>query len=230
MEMNMKMDFGWMLAEARSKAGLTQNQLAQMSGVSDQIISDLEHNQLKEIPEGVMVSLHEILGLDEDTIKLWNELVETLGNKVEAMRVVKLMSFSMALEAMKRGECVNRLGWNGKGMYIYITSAKIVKRQIFQGHGPDPLVNSKFIVMCTASGSIIPWLASQSDLLADDWCVVVAGKGEPYVEGELNCSATYTHLSGKTITCSLKQGHPGKHKGVHERSLMFWDELEKEDK
>jgi hypothetical protein len=68
------------------------------------------------------------------------------------------MDFSEALKAMKNGSRAARTGWNGKGMWIEIQS-------------PDE--NSKmtlpYIFMKTAQGDLVPWLASQTDLLAGDW-------------------------------------------------------------
>ena len=68
------------------------------------------------------------------------------------------MTFSEALSILKGGEKVQRIGWNGKGMFIMLQL-------------PDE--NSKmslpYIFMYTAQGDFVPWLASQTDLLSDDW-------------------------------------------------------------
>lgn len=70
------------------------------------------------------------------------------------------MSFSSALILLKEGIAVQRKGWNGKGMYIFL----------FNGcDTPDFFVLEPHIVMFTADEKCIPWLASQSDLLANDW-------------------------------------------------------------
>lgn len=69
------------------------------------------------------------------------------------------MKFGEAIEAMKKGKKVARAGWNGKGMYINIRDAH---------DGYDP-----YIVMYTAQGTYQPgWLASQPDMLSEDWEVV----------------------------------------------------------
>ena len=68
------------------------------------------------------------------------------------------MNFGEALNALEGGSRVTREGWNGKGMWIHLQR-------------PDE--NSKmtlpYIYMRTAQGDLVPWLASQSDLLARDW-------------------------------------------------------------
>jgi len=66
------------------------------------------------------------------------------------------MTFSEALVAMKHGERVARLGWNAQGMYIWLSSI---------ADGLEPC-----FMMYTAQGKYQPgWLASQADLLANDW-------------------------------------------------------------
>jgi hypothetical protein len=68
------------------------------------------------------------------------------------------MKFGDAIEALKDGGCVARSGWNGKGMYIYLAT--------FDGFEP-------VFVMFTASKQFQPgWLASQADMLAEDWVAV----------------------------------------------------------
>jgi hypothetical protein len=69
-------------------------------------------------------------------------------------------NFGWALETLKMGKRVQRIGWNGKGMFIEL--------QV-----PDD--NSKmtlpYIYMYTACKNKVPWLASQTDILSSDWCI-----------------------------------------------------------
>lgn len=71
------------------------------------------------------------------------------------------LTFGDALSLLKRGTKVARAGWNGKGMWLEL--------QV-----PD--ANSKmtlpYIYMKTADDKVVPWLASQTDMLAEDWGVV----------------------------------------------------------
>ena len=66
--------------------------------------------------------------------------------------------FSWAINQLKKGKRAERKGWNGKNMYIELYI---------------PNENSKmtepYIFMKTAQGGLIPWLASQSDILSNDW-------------------------------------------------------------
>ena len=73
----------------------------------------------------------------------------------------RVHNFGQAIQFMKAGHRVARLGWNGKGMYVYLVP------------GAEKFL--PYIAMKTAQDTVVPWLASQSDMLADDW-IVWAGK------------------------------------------------------
>lgn len=85
------------------------------------------------------------------------------------------MNFGSALEWLKLGEKVSRQGWNGKGMFIYLVkgSTFTVNRAPLLGIYPEGTeINYRdHIDMKTADGSCVPWIASQSDLLAEDWVI-----------------------------------------------------------
>jgi len=75
------------------------------------------------------------------------------------------MTFGFALEALKRGEKVARKGWNGKGMWLtYIPAGGEVS---FGTAQPLPIL--PWVGMKTADDKFVPWLASQTDLLSEDW-------------------------------------------------------------
>ena len=82
-------------------------------------------------------------------------------------------SFGAALEQLKNGEKVARAGWNGKGMFIFLVpgSQFKVNRAPLLGiyeEGTE-IEYQPHIDMKTADGTIVPWLCSQSDMLATDW-------------------------------------------------------------
>lgn len=86
------------------------------------------------------------------------------------------MSFSLALAAVRGGKRVAREGWNGKGMFIFLVggSTFTVNREpllSILGEGTEVQYHGH-IDMKTAQGYIVPWLASQADMLADDWSIV----------------------------------------------------------
>lgn len=82
-------------------------------------------------------------------------------------------SFSIALLDLKEGERIAREGWNGKGMFLFLVpgSRFTVNRAPLLGIYPEGTVIDyrPHIDMKTAQGDIVPWVASQSDLLAEDW-------------------------------------------------------------
>lgn len=86
------------------------------------------------------------------------------------------MDFSVALELIKKGRRLARAGWNGKGMFVFLVPGSVfaVNRPPLLGIYPEGTVVTyhPHIDMRTADGFIVPWLASQSDLLSDDWELV----------------------------------------------------------
>lgn len=86
-----------------------------------------------------------------------------------AYRPATGLSFGMALEAVKLGRCVARAGWNGKGMWLAIVNAG--QYDVAAGIAGDAKF-SPWIAMKTADNKLVPWLASQTDMLAEDWTVL----------------------------------------------------------
>lgn len=72
------------------------------------------------------------------------------------------MNFGQAIEAMKTGAKVTREGWNGKGMWLAL--------QVPDQHSK---MQQPYIYMCPVGGKLVPWLASQSDMLAEDWQILM---------------------------------------------------------
>ena len=86
------------------------------------------------------------------------------------------MNFGEALAAIKAGKRVARAGWNGKGMFLFLVpgSTFTVNREpqlSIMGEGTQVQYHAH-IDMKTAQGYVVPWLASQSDLLSEDWEIV----------------------------------------------------------
>ena len=79
------------------------------------------------------------------------------------------MDFGQALNALKIGKKVARTGWNGKGMYLFLVKGEDLS-DIFD---PDSCDCVDSIGMKTAQDTlVIGWLASQTDMLAEDWDIV----------------------------------------------------------
>lgn len=86
------------------------------------------------------------------------------------------MNFSAALELLKVGGKLARAGWNGKAMFLFLVpgSQLNVSRPPLLGIYPEgtEIGYRSHIDMRTADGTIVPWVASQTDLLAEDWIEV----------------------------------------------------------
>lgn len=92
---------------------------------------------------------------------------------VQAYRPISGMTFGEALEALKVGQRVAREGWNGVGLRL----ALVGKGGCLE-HGFSEVSTLPYIVIIypqdakTTPGAIVPWLASQTDMLAEDWRIV----------------------------------------------------------
>jgi hypothetical protein len=86
------------------------------------------------------------------------------------------MNFGDAIAALKKGDKVARDGWNGKGMFLFLVPGSTfqVNRPPLLGIYPDgtEIQYHAHIDMKTAQGCVVPWVASQSDILAEDWELV----------------------------------------------------------
>jgi hypothetical protein len=90
------------------------------------------------------------------------------------------MTFGDAIEALKSGKRIARKGWNGKGMYL-VLSAGSSSHSILVGaeHATKITTTNPYILIFTAEGLYQPgWLASQADILAEDWVTVL----DPLIE------------------------------------------------
>jgi len=83
------------------------------------------------------------------------------------------MDFGWTLDHIKNGGRAQRAGWNGKGMFVFLVPGshfEVNREPLLSilGEG-TPVDYRSHIDMKTADGSIVPWVASQTDLLAEDW-------------------------------------------------------------
>lgn len=89
----------------------------------------------------------------------------------ESKTLLHNLPFSKALEYLKEGRKIARQGWNGKGMFLLVKESDyfMPDKPIIEGEiiGLLPWIGMK-----TADNKFVPWLASQTDILADDWCII----------------------------------------------------------
>lgn len=88
--------------------------------------------------------------------------------------------FGWALAELREGEKVCRTGWNGKNMYIFLQPGYPEGVPINQNTAKATGIPAgtegyfrPYLMMYTAQGDFVPWVASQTDILADDWEVTV---------------------------------------------------------
>ena len=85
------------------------------------------------------------------------------------------MNFGKATEALKLGSKVSREGWNGKGMFVFQVDGGCWDFTTDVGAEElNDLDTLPFICMKTADNKLVPWLASQTDVLADDWTILLS--------------------------------------------------------
>ena len=100
-----------------------------------------------------------------------------------AYRPTTGMTFGLAIEALKAGKRVARAGWNGKGMWLSLScdgTREVPAENFWSPHNAEHARQSggkatvlPSITMKTATGEILMgWLASQTDMLAEDWQIV----------------------------------------------------------
>lgn len=85
------------------------------------------------------------------------------------------MNFESALSLLKGGRRIARSGWNGKGMWVALVEdwfGQVSGSAAVGALPPEATGTYPFIVMLTADKRLVPWLASQTDILANDWCEV----------------------------------------------------------
>ena len=88
------------------------------------------------------------------------------GQAAKAEAELKPGDFGQALDWLKAGKCVSRAGWNGKGLWLELqrpdAHSKMTLPYLFLNYPADAI---------NTPGARVPWLASQTDMLADDWTV-----------------------------------------------------------
>lgn len=82
------------------------------------------------------------------------------------------LPFETALAHLKAGYRVARAGWNGRGQYLELQEPTQFSRMTLP-----------YVFIHTVQGDLVPWLCSQTDLLARDWCLVAEKSVLVYGDG-----------------------------------------------
>ena len=126
-------------------------------GISESLLRKLFNEGQPDEKEHVLedVSTEEIL---QTIIHHLNVAKSLLRNFRNAPTDNNITNFGWAIEQLRNGKRVMREGWNGKNMYIEL-----------QKPDQNSKMTKEYIYMKTAKDDMIPWLASQEDMLSDDW-------------------------------------------------------------
>ena len=123
------------------------------------------------------VNMDEVVAWEEGYVVVYKDGYSSWSPKKvfeEAYHLTDGMNFGLAIEAAKMGKKIARKGWNGKGIFLYHVPAAAyppsteVAKEAFGG---ENVPYGAYMAMKTAQGNVVPWLASQADMLADDWYV-----------------------------------------------------------
>lgn len=91
----------------------------------------------------------------------------------EAYRETSGMNFGLAIEAAKMGKKIARAGWNGKSQYVELaTGISYTNNAGEVVNAEHAAIGNKALAFVGTSGVQLGWLASQADMLADDWYIV----------------------------------------------------------
>lgn len=91
----------------------------------------------------------------------------------EAYRETNGMSFGLAIEAAKKGKKIARAGWNGKNQYVELAYGISYMNNSGEAVNVNhEAIGNKAMAFVGTSGVQMGWLASQTDMLADDWKIV----------------------------------------------------------
>jgi len=172
-----------------------------MSGISEDKLEELKQRLLEKLPKDRVEKIEELAELaseisykvsappEEIPMKsfirynnIWNELygekeeqtAEPSGESNEEGMKNPCFDFGTAIKLLKEGKKLSRYGWNGKEQYIVLGESITCRYPNGIIHEPvtHEDIGSKAIVFVGTRGRQMGWLASQSDMLAEDWHVV----------------------------------------------------------
>ena len=139
----------------------------------EQDLKNLERAECADCSKCAMAEKTRILGGDEGflcTAKLYD--IATYACFVPKYGVAGL-TFGQAIEAAKQGKKIARAGWNGKNQYVELASCISYKNNDGDVVNVEHCnIGNKALAFVGTSGVQIGWLASQADMLANDWLIV----------------------------------------------------------
>lgn len=132
--------------------------------------------------EPAMKLIDDLMKKEEEVNKVQERSRQENKDPIDSDRVD--MTFGEAIEALKKGYRVSRQGWNGKGMFLFLHE----RMECESVEGPENVYiktlnelkerngSVKFVpVICMKAANdevVVGWLASQTDMLSDDWTII----------------------------------------------------------
>ena len=119
------------------------------------------------------------------------------------------MNFGQALELAKNGKRITRMGWNGKDQYVVLGKEFAYKTKFDAGHGEyiaslHKDIGGQALVFFGTRGTQVGWLASQADMLAEDWIEYHEVKANDTCADTSSGPAGHLPLEGKA-TCKRQE-------------------------
>ena len=144
----------------------------------DFLLPKITEKQWEEILQQSQPKQTGELSKHDDYVKAVKDYKKNM-NKVRYMKTMSnYLTFSNVLDMMKKYKQDNlrfrRMGWNGKDMYITL-----------QCPDENSKMTQSYIYMKTADGNLVPWVASQTDLLSEDWVQLPESPKEPIIYDEI---------------------------------------------
>lgn len=146
-----------------------------------------EDNSIKmHCKDGRVLDIRETDNVDYTLNFIVRDEWEIVGEAEVTNLNIQTFTFGEAIRRLKAGQKVARKGWNGKGMYLYLVHGTTVDKENLRNEASLHLPNDEMamhgtgvaeflphIDMRTANGDVcIGWLASQTDMLSEDWVIV----------------------------------------------------------
>lgn len=134
--------------------------------------NDEKQTVIMHTKDGIEMDIRETNRV-EYTLKniLSDEWIVASSSNCPQLGGTALFSFGEALKYLNRGLKVCRTGWNGKGMYLFMSPP--MGCQMYEQFTGKPINDiASFIVVSTVHETLVPWVASQTDILANDWMFV----------------------------------------------------------
>lgn len=153
-----------------------------MVKIMQEVIEEMKKDVCKDIEEladleaRLVMKLHTVEEVELCTVNRINELKRKLYHKkADEPAEREVFNFGEAIRRLKNGSRMARSGWNGKGMFVTFCPAGGEDYTLSDGM---EVTRRDYLYMKAADNTVVPWVATQTDILAEDWYEVPKVKKE----------------------------------------------------